>query len=73
MLNERFISFLESKNLLSDSQNGFRRKNSTVRAIYQALTKILSSIDSGKKTVALYLDLSRAFDSVDHGALVLKL
>ena len=54
-------------------QNGFRRKKSTVRAIYQALTKILSSIDSGKKTVALYLNLSRAFDSVDHGALVLKL
>ena len=49
VLNERIISFLESKNLLSDSQNGFRRKKSTVRAIYQALTKILSSIDSGKK------------------------
>lgn len=73
VINERMVSFLEEKGLLSDFQNGFRRKKSTIRAVYQALYKILESLNSGKSTVAMCLDLSKAFDCVDHRVLLLKL
>ena len=73
IINERLISFLEGEGLLSDSQNGFRRKKSTIRAIYQALYKVLESLNTGKFTVAMCLDLSKAFDSVDHRVLLAKL
>lgn len=70
---ERVIHFLESENLLSNYQNGFRRKKSTVRAVYQALDKILNSLNKERDRVAVCLDLSKAFDSVDHDLLVMKM
>lgn len=70
---ERLSQFLENKKLLSEYQNGFRKKKSTTRAIYQAISKILESLNSRKNTIAICLDLSKAFDSVDHELLLFKL
>lgn len=70
---ERFITFIENNSLLSDLQNGFRRNKSTIRAIYQSLSKVLTSLNNNKVTMALLLDLSKAFDSVNHKKLCNKL
>lgn len=59
--------------LLSDAQNGFRKGKNTTRAIYQALCKILDSLNNKKHTLTMCLDLSKAFDSVDHIVLINKL
>lgn len=69
----RLIGFFETENLLSDFQNGFRKEKSTIRAVYQALEKILNSLNKSRETVAMCLDLSKAFDSVDHSLLLEKL
>ena len=45
----------------------------TLRAVYQALKEIIQSLNDKRETVALCLDLSKAFDSVDHTVLSSKL
>lgn len=70
---ERIISFLENERILSSSQNGFRKGRSTARAVYQALVGILDSMNLKKETIAVCLDLSKAFDSVNYGLLIAKL
>lgn len=69
----RLICFIENQNILSDYQNGFRKQRTTTRAIYQALCEILDSLNKGKETLTMCLDLSKAFDSVDHTLLIDKL
>lgn len=69
----RLMNFFEKYNILSDAQNGFRRKRSTIRATYQALNNILESLNNNYQTITMCLDLSKAFDSVCHRLLLSKL
>lgn len=69
----RLITFLEHFQILSDTQNGFRKNKSTIRALYQALCSIFEERNNKKNTIAVYLDLSKAFDNVDHSILVDKI
>ncbi|XP_050303664.1 uncharacterized protein LOC126741310 [Anthonomus grandis grandis] len=69
----RLETYLEKHQILTELQNGFRKGRSTVRAIYQALQKIIKSMNDRKATMAIFLDLSKAFDSVDHSILLKKL
>lgn len=73
MIYERFIRYLDGRGIMSDSQYGFRRGRSTVKATYETLKKTLDSINQKKNTVAVLMDLSKAFDSVDHSILLEKL
>ncbi|CAH0558118.1 unnamed protein product [Brassicogethes aeneus] len=70
---DRLSRFLESNLILNDSQNGFRKKKSTIRAIFQALCNIVKSQNLNKNTFLLCIDLSKAFDSVDHQLLFKKM
>ena len=65
--------YLESNNLLSDNQYGFRRKRSTRDAVTKATDHIHEHMDKGKVTGALFMDLRKAFDSVNHSCLLHKL
>lgn len=69
----RLVNFLETNQILADCQNGFRKNKSTIRAVYQAISKILTSLNESKATSIICLDLSKAFDSVDHEILLEKL
>lgn len=73
IISSRFIEFFERHSLLSDRQNGYRKGKSTIRAIYQALEKILNSLNNNNKTLAMCIDLSKAFDRVNHQILCKKL
>lgn len=69
----RLVAFLERNTVLTECQNGFRKGKSTIRAIYMAMVKILESLNQDKNTITMCLDLSKAFDSVDHEILCRKL
>ena len=60
----RLTQFLEKFNLLSDHQFGFRKKYSTVYAINNIYDKIIKNIDKDQFSCCLFLDLSKAFDSL---------
>ena len=59
--------------LLSIGQYGFRKKHLTAIAIYGILDTKLSNKDKGKFSCAIYLDLSKAFDTVNKDLLIKKL
>ena len=66
-------SFLEDNKLLTDFQFGYRQNRSTKLASTLLFDDICNCIDQGKFVGAVYIDLTKAFDTVGHGVLLSKL
>ena len=69
----RLYNFLEEHNILYKNQFGFRKNNSTVYALIQITEMIKRSIENGKFGCGLFIDLRKAFDTVNHEILLMKL
>ena len=69
----RLYSFLLKNNILYDKQFGFQKDHSTEHAILQLTNQILQSFDQDRFTIGVFIDLSKAFDTVDHKILLKKL
>ena len=65
--------YLESNKILVEEQMGFRKNKSTNMAIFKFLTQVMTNVDSRLKVSALYLDMTKAFDYVDHDILMRRL
>ena len=70
---KRSYSFLNSTGQIFESQYGFRSKHSCEHAVQELLGNILKGCELGKSTLAVFLDLSKAFDTISHGVLYMKL
>ena len=68
-----YIIMLKRKKILSKHQYGFRRNRSTEHAILELTDKISKAMDEGKYTMGIFLDLSKAFDTVNLEILFKKL
>ena len=64
---------LENNNLLDPYQSGYRKHHSTETAVLNITNDILSKKDSHQATALVSIDLSAAFDLVDHDVLVKRL
>jgi len=69
----RITEFVEQYNILYPCQLGFRKNNSTSHALIRLINKVSSAIDQRETTVGVFLDLSKAFDALDHQILFTKL
>ena len=58
---KRLVSFLDSKNVILQSQHGFRSKLSTITAVFHFIKEIYDGIDNGKVALGVFRDLSKAF------------
>ncbi len=70
---ERLLNYLNEYNILLNNQYGFRKNHSTSLALIHLLDKITTAFDEKKYTIGIFLDLSKAFDTVDHEILFEKL
>ena len=70
---QQFVGYLTKHSVLCKEQSGFRKKHSTQTATTDVTDYILNNMDNGFLTGAVYLDLKKAFDSVDSETLLFKL
>ena len=70
---KRAITFLNKNNILSNNQYGFRAGHSTQQVVIELVDKISQAIERKEYTVGLFLDLYRAFNTVNHHILLGKL
>ena len=73
LMHKRLYTFLTEYNILFENQFGFRKNNSTIYALIQITEKIKESIDNHKYGCGIFIDLRKAFDTVNHNILLIKL
>ena len=69
----QLTDYLSAERLLPDLQSAYRAYHSTETALLKVLSDILRAVDSGDLAVLTLLDLSAAFDTVDHATLLHRL
>ena len=72
-LHSQMLVLLEATGAMPRTQSAYRRNHCTETALLKIFNEIAVSVDSGSTTVACLLDLSAAFDTVDHGILLARL
>ena len=69
----QLINFIEKHNILYNYQFGFRKGYSTEYAILETVENLKTAIDENKITCGIFLDFSKAFDTINHQILLAKL
>ena len=67
---KQLYEYLTDNNLLAVSQHGFRPMHSTLTALLEVTNNWYLNIDDGLLNSVLFLDLKKAFDTVDHSILL---
>ena len=66
----RLYKFFTSNGILHDRQFGFRKSHSTSHALNYSIDIIKKSIEKGDHVLGIFIDFSKAFDTIDHEILL---
>ena len=72
-LYERMAEYISYNSIMTDQQFGFRKGYSTDEAIFKLVHEVLNALNDKSKVGSIFLDLEKAFDSVNHSLLIKKL
>ena len=70
---KRLYTFLNNNNIIYNLQFGFRQQDSTSHALIDIIENIRKPLDDGNIGCEIFVDLEKAFDTVDHQILLAKL
>jgi hypothetical protein len=70
---KRLDSFLDKHKIIDNSQHGFRKNRSTFTAAIQFVDKIYEALGERERALGMFIDLSKAFDLVNHETLLNKM
>ena len=73
LMYNRLIDYINENKLLYKFQFGFQKGKSTYMALIMLVDKISEALDKGELVIGVFLDFSKAFDTVDHDILIEKL
>ena len=73
IINERIVEWAESKNILDEGQNGFRKGRSTLDNLAILVSDVRRGFENRRDTLAVFVDVKGAYDNVDHEILIKKL
>ena len=66
VMRKRLVEHIESNNLLSTKQHGFRQKRNCLTQLIHHIEDILHALETDANADVIYLDFSKAFNKVDH-------
>ena len=72
MMYNRLLKFLNDNNIQINNQYGFREGHSTYMALLRMVNDITKEMDNKNFAIGIFIDLSKAFDTVDHSLLINK-
>ena len=70
---KRLVNYINSNTILNERQYGFREKSATAFALIDLMDDLTNAIDNREYTVGVFIDLKKAFDTLDHDILLRKL
>ena len=73
LMHKRLYDFLQNHNILNKAQFGFQKNMSTSLAIIEITERIRKSMEEKKVGCGLFVDLSKAFDTINHKILITKM
>lgn len=72
-VNRQLQRFLDEREILCSNQSGFRKKHSCETAVNLVIDEWRLSLERGKTIIVVFLDLKRAFETIDRGILIKKM
>ena len=72
LMYNRIVNYFKNRSILYEKQFGFRAKHSTNHAILSIVDNIQRAIENKEFSCGVFLDFSKAFDTVNHSILIKK-